>query len=93
MPEFPAVKFSLGFRKVVGKDIQGQIIEEVRRITSHSSRIDIGIHWLSTYINLRPSELLGIEGVDLYGGTRHSAATALRIPVFRGYEEADGPRN
>ena len=159
-PEFPKIKFKLGFRKVIDKETQEAIIDEVHRISYHlNPKIWLGIKWLATYISIRPGELvkiceedldlrlglfilrhtkegkdkqvpmlpedkelirslpkgfpkmpffrhpkgirgrkldepfshkyfyrwwkkacenLGVEGVDLYGGTRHSTATALR---------------
>ena len=55
MPESPSVKYSLGFRKTVGKDTQAEILEEMRRITKDNPRVYIGALWLSVYINLRPS--------------------------------------
>ena len=159
-PEFPEIKYELGWRKIVDKRTQESIIEEVKRISFDlNPKIWLGIKWLSTYISIRPGELvhmkeedvnikmgifiipdpkekkpklvpildedielikqftrglpqmhffrhtrstravivdkpfgndylytywkkacanLGIEGVDLYGGTKHSTATALR---------------
>ena len=159
-PEFPTIRYQLGFRKIIDKVTQEAIIEEVRRISySINPKIWMGIKWLATYIAIRPGELvkmqekdiqlglgvflvrhtkegkekfvpilpedvelvrslpvglpylpffrhqkgvsgcrpgqpfgekylykwwkkacenLGIEGVDLYGGTRHSSATALK---------------
>jgi tRNA isopentenyl-2-thiomethyl-A-37 hydroxylase MiaE len=66
MPEFPSVKFALGYRKVITKQTQAAILEEVKRTTINNPRIYIGTLWLSTYINMRPSELLGIleEHID-----------------------------
>lgn len=66
IPEFPAVEYSLGFRKLISKDVQTSILEEVKRITPRNPRIYLGCLWLATYINLRPSELLTIleEHVD-----------------------------
>jgi integrase len=160
VPEFPEVKFKLGYRNLVDKPTQQAIIEEVRRLTYHKNpKIWLAINWLATYIAIRPKELLallerdvdtengyllvrrpkeggtkwvpmleedralvrgttrgfsnsaffrscagergvapeepfalrrlykwwmkacanlGVEGVDLYGGTRHSSASALR---------------
>jgi integrase len=160
VPEFPEVKFKLGYRNLVDKPTQLAIIEEVRRLTYHKNpKVWLAINWLSTYIAIRPKEILallerdvdtengyflirrpkeggtkwvpmleedrelvrgmtrgfssspffracagergvapeepfglrrlykwwkracanlGVEGVDLYGGTRHSSATALR---------------
>ena len=73
MPEFPTIKFSLGFRKLISKETQYAVLDEVKRISSKNPRIFIGILWLSTYINLRPSELLGIleEHVDYDRGIVH----------------------
>jgi integrase len=160
LPDFPEVKFQLGFRNIIDRQTQQAIIDEVYRISFHKNpKVWIGIKWLSTYISIRPGEMLkmrerdvdiksglffvlhtkegkeklvpmleedkelirqfpsalpdlpffrhapgtsgckagqqfgekylykwwikacanlGIEGVDLYGGTRHSTATALR---------------
>jgi integrase len=151
IPEFPVIKFKLGYRKVIGKETQSSILEEIRRISP--PKVYLAIKFLSTYINVRPKEMrslqegnidlengyltfpnpkdkdykvaplieedieilktfptaidpemlffrkddgtgfgpqylwlhwqrscknLGIQGVDLYGGTRHSSARALR---------------
>jgi integrase len=158
-PEFPQIKFELGWRNITDIETQQKIISEVRRISYEvNPKIWLGIKWLSTYISVRPGELrnlkeghinasegffiiphpkekapkiiylldediellkempkglpelyffrhqkgngnakpgsqfgkdyfykwwrqactnLGIEGLDLYGGTRHSTATAL----------------
>lgn len=151
IPEFPVIKFKLGYRNVIGKETQMQLIEEIRRICPF--KVYLAIKFLATYINVRPKEMrslqeghinlesgyltfikpkdkdyktsplteedievlkrfpvamnremlffrkengapfgktylwhqwkracrnLGIEGVDLYGGTRHSSAMALR---------------
>jgi len=159
-PDFPEIKYQLGFRNIIDRQTQSTIIDEVYRISYHKNpKIWLGIKWLSIYIAIRPGELLkmrerdvdakaglffvlhtkegkeklvpmldedkelvkslpigfpdlpffrhapgvsgckagqpfgekylykwwkkacdnlGIEGVDLYGGTRHSTATALR---------------
>jgi len=159
-PNFPEIKYQLGFRKIIDKETQKSIIDEVKRISFHiNPKIWLGIKWLATYIAIRPGELiklrerdidyrlgyfivlhtkegkeklvpmleedkellrslptglpelsffrhpggisgcrlgepfgprylykwwkkacenLGVKGVDLYGGTRHSSATALR---------------
>lgn len=160
IPKFPTVKFDLAYRKIVDKETQAAILEEIRRISwDVNPKIWLGVKWLATYISIRPIELthvlesdidlktglmviqhgktgqkviplldedvdliqslprgmphlyffrhgkrkglqehrrhkfgkdyfytwwkqacanLGIEGVDLYGGTRHSSAVALR---------------
>jgi len=65
MPEFPEVKFELAWRNVIDKVTQKAIIDEVYRI-SHKVNIKIwlGIKWLSTYISIRPGELLNIKERD-----------------------------
>ncbi len=61
MPEFPEVPFTLAFRKVVGKETQNQIIDEVKRISYHiNPRIWIAIKWLATYFSIRPGELISV---------------------------------
>lgn len=150
VPQFPTIRFELGYRQVVGKDTQIKIVDEVARIAE--AKTWLCVRWLCTYINVRPAEMLslkeghidlenamllfphpkedkyktallipqdveilksfplafsrdmrffrhddgkpygkhfvyrawkqacknlGIEGVDLYGGTRHSSARAL----------------
>ena len=167
VPDFPEVKFQLGFRTTVDKDTQESILDKIHEMTFHiNPKIWLGIKWLCTYIAIRPGEMirvkekhidlgngyliipepkekkpklvplldedinlirefpkafpelpffrhvrgiqslkenqpfgekyfykwwvracndLGIEGVDLYGGTRHSSAIALR--KFRTPEE------
>ncbi len=160
MPEFPDVRFELGFRNTIDKATQEKIINEIYRISfPQNPRVWIGIKWLCTYIAIRPGEMrriqekhidltngilivphpkekrpklvpmldddvelvrslpaggpedyffrhpsgkgfgpnyfyiwwkracrnLGIDGVDLYGGTRHSSAIALK--KYRAPEE------
>ena len=167
MPEFPEVKFELGFRTTITKDTQETILDKIHELSfSINPKVWLGVKWLCTYISIRPGELirlkekhidlengylifpdpkekkpklvpileedinlvksfnkgfpempffrhvsgisgckadspfgmkyfykwwvkscckLGVEGVDLYGGTRHSSAIALR--KFRTPEE------
>jgi integrase len=66
MPEFPQVKFELGFRRTITKDTQAAILEEVKRLTwGKNPRVYIGILWCSTYINIRPGELHNILEEDI----------------------------
>ncbi|MBW2105503.1 MAG: hypothetical protein JRI26_05630 [Deltaproteobacteria bacterium] len=65
MPKFPVVKYELGWRKIVDKDTQGAILEEIKRISYHiNPKIYIGCLWLSTYPSIRPIELLHIKEGD-----------------------------
>lgn len=62
MPEFPEVSFELSWRNTIDKETQQAIINEIYRISYHiNPKIWIGIKWLSTYISIRPGELLNIK--------------------------------
>lgn len=66
IPEFPEVKYKLSYRKVVGKEQQIAILDEVKRISFHiNPRIWLGIKWLCTYISIRPGELIKINESDI----------------------------
>jgi integrase len=66
VPEMPSISFQLGFRKTVDKEVQTAIIHEVKRISySVNPKIWLGIKWLSTYISIRPGELIRIKEGDL----------------------------
>lgn len=61
-PEFPEVSYRLKLRKTISKAQQNQILAELYRISHHVNiRIWLGVKWLSTYVNLRPGELLNIK--------------------------------
>jgi integrase len=66
MPEFPDIKFELGWRKTVDKATQQEIIEEVKRISYDiNPKIWLGVLWLSTYVNVRPIELIHVKEKDI----------------------------
>lgn len=66
MPEFPEIGFELGFRKIIDKETQESIIDEVYRLTYQiNPKIWLGIKWLSTYISIRPGELLNLKEKDI----------------------------
>jgi integrase len=66
MPEFPETPFELGFRNIIDKETQEAIIDEVYRLTYHiNPKIWLGIKWLSTYISIRPGELLNLKEKDV----------------------------
>jgi integrase len=65
-PEFPEVKFNLAFRNLVDKETQQAIINEVKRLTNkRNPKIWIAIKWLSTYIAIRPHEMLSLTERDI----------------------------
>ncbi|MBT4363618.1 MAG: hypothetical protein HOD17_03940 [Desulfobacteraceae bacterium] len=65
-PDFPEVSLQLGWRKIVDKETQEDIIDEVYRISHHINiKVWLGIKWLSTYISMRPGEMLGLKESDI----------------------------
>lgn len=60
MPDFPTVKYELGYRRTVDKETQIAIIEEVRRIAPEEKTY-LGILLLSTYFSIRPSEMRSLK--------------------------------
>ncbi len=62
MPEFPEVSFELGWRKIIDKETQQAIIDEIHKMSFDiNPKIWLGIKWLSTYISIRPGELLRLK--------------------------------
>jgi integrase len=71
MPEFPSVSYELGFRKTISKELQLKVLDEIKRISFDlNPKIYLGIKWLSTYISIRPGEMIKLkEGeIDLENG-------------------------
>ncbi len=65
IPEFPEIKYELKWRKIIDKETQEQILNEIRDLTYNiNPKIWIGIKWLMTYISIRPIELLHIKEED-----------------------------
>lgn len=62
MPDFPDVSFELGWRNIIDIRTQQEIIGEIKAI-SHgiNPKIWLGIKWLSTYISVRPGELIAVQ--------------------------------
>jgi integrase len=66
MPEFQETPFELGWRKIIDKETQQRIINEVYRISYHfNPKIWLGIKWLATYISIRPGEMLNLKEGDI----------------------------
>ena len=62
MPDFPAVKFKMGWRNIVDMDTQRKILNEVKRISYKSNpRIWLGIKLLSMYPKIRPGEIRNVQ--------------------------------
>jgi len=70
MPEFPTVEYELKWRKIVDKETQLEILNELYRISWHiNPKIYIGCLWLATYLNIRPIELIHIKEADINTAT------------------------
>lgn len=72
MPDFPAIHFELGWRKIITKQMQDAILEKVKDLSwDINPKIYIGILFLATYPNVRPKELLNVieEDISLDYGT------------------------
>lgn len=62
LPEIPQVGFELEFRKTIDKTTQQNILAELRSLTDgFNPRIWIAVSFLSTYISIRPGELIRIK--------------------------------
>lgn len=71
-PELPQIKFTLGYRKIVSKDVQFDILEEVKRISYNvNPKIYLGIKWLCTYVKVRPGEMISLKEGDINTSVGH----------------------
>ena len=67
-PEFPQIKFELGWRNIVDIETQQKIIAEIRRISYDiNPKIWLGIKMLATYISVRPGELRNVKEGHING--------------------------
>jgi integrase len=61
-PDFPEIKYVLGWRNIIDIDTQQTIIDEVKNISYHiNPKIWLGIKWLSTYVSIRPNEMRSLK--------------------------------
>lgn len=66
IPDFPEVKFTLGWRQTVDRETQTAILNEVRRISfDRNPRIWFGIFLLANFPKVRPGELIQIKEGDI----------------------------
>lgn len=66
IPDFPNVSFELKFKNLISKEEQLKILDEIYNLTQDFNlKIWLGIKWLSTYIAIRPGELLNIRERDI----------------------------
>jgi len=62
MPEFPDIKYKLGWRNIVDVDTQELILTEIRKISFDiNPRIWLGIKLLTLYPKVRPGEMRNIQ--------------------------------
>jgi hypothetical protein len=58
MPEFPEIKYELGWRNTTDMETLEKILDEIKRISWDTNpKIWLGIKLLSTYIKIRPGEM------------------------------------
>ena len=66
VPQFPEIKFELGWRNVISIEDQDRVLEEVRGLTQNVNReIWLGIYLLATYPKVRPIELINVREIDI----------------------------
>ena len=63
MPKFPHIRVKLGWRKTISKDLQQEILSEIKNIAPYKTWL--GVKFLATYFNVRPGELLAITENDI----------------------------
>ena len=70
MPEFPDIEFESDYMPIIDKETQQTVLQELKRITPFNRKIYICALWLSTYVNVRPIEMIHIreKDIDLQNG-------------------------
>jgi len=63
IPEFPDVKFTLGWREIITLDVQAEILDKLDEIAPF--RVALAIRWLATYIAIRPVEMRNLREEDV----------------------------
>lgn len=66
IPEFPDVKYTLGWREIITLDIQSQLLNKLDEIAPF--RVALAIRWLATYIAIRPVEMRNLREEDVNVG-------------------------
>jgi integrase len=66
MPEFPEIKYELGWRNITDIETLERILDEIERISwDINPKIWLGIKLLSTYIKIRPGEMRMVKERDI----------------------------
>jgi hypothetical protein len=62
VPEFPEMKYELGWRGIIDIETQQAIIRKVEELADPiNPKVSKAIRFLSTYVSIRPGELLAIQ--------------------------------
>ncbi|MBF0529503.1 MAG: hypothetical protein HQK55_09580 [Deltaproteobacteria bacterium] len=62
VPQFPEIKFDLGYRQTIDMLTQEKILGEIYRLTyDWNPRVWLAIKWLSVYISIRPGEMISLQ--------------------------------
>ena len=85
MPNFPVIKYTLGWRNITDIPTLDNILEEIKRISwSTNPKIWLGIKLLSTYIKVRPGELRMVKERDI---NLRSGFILIRKPKEKSLDE------
>lgn len=69
-PEFPEIKYRLGYRNTISKKTQIAVLEEIKRLTiDKNPKIWVAVKFLATYHSIRPGELLSLQEKNIDLGT------------------------
>jgi len=86
MPNFPSIRFELGYRPVIPKQLQSSILDELKRISWHiNPKIWLGCRWLCVYVAMRPDDLRRLREEDVNtsdGWIRILRPTKRRKPKY-----------
>jgi integrase len=64
MPDFPSVSFELGWRKILSKEDQAAVLDEVKRIFLNQ-KIWFAMYLLANFPKVRPGELIQVKEKDI----------------------------
>lgn len=65
-PDFPTVQHSIAYRKILTKEQQRAVLEEIYKLTwDLNPRIFVSVQFMATYIICRPGEILNILEEDI----------------------------
>lgn len=84
-PEFPDIRYELGYRNLTDLDTQERIIEEIRRIATNP-KLPLAIELLATYPALRPDDLRRVNEGDYRDGyltIQHPTKRRNQVKVVR----------